>query len=728
MNFLSSSKEGKVSKERYYALKERIKLADVPSRKVEIPTPEQFAKMREYLYRVRSGRGQGECGPKFDVFVLTGIRTATMTAMRVKHLNFAKRTIRFTRLKGRAGEADEKELPVLDEVLEVLERHIRARGLQPDDLVFQTKNSNGAFRSAARHAGIATWFQHACRKWFATQALAQTNDAMSVADLLCHRDGGLSLFKAYRQSFAAHLEGTVRTLKLLPGATADSSLEAAKARAERALLKLAGLDKEKSATVLDHILWLESEIDLGHYDVISRLPGLRQPTLPMYSPSAKPQCRRPSRSLLKKNLRYLLEKKGVYYSDVAVATGFPRTTIAQAFTYGNAQATMIPVFSKYFSVGIEDLLTVDLEPAEARQPHDGTLTAINLPAQEAPAQNQPPAANQDSELGQDQGAGLNGAVFARNLKGLLFEQNLTLLKLARLSGICQQDIYKYAKEERSPAPPALSRITQALQVSEAELLNPARNNIIVDPSKVIANLKAILAHHGCTLLTYANRLTMGCGSVNHLLENGDISPDRAHKIARAERISVRQLVSEDVSHLFPARPKVDPAVLSRNLRSLCWEQGLSPNEIALKAEVSAQVAMRYFNGKTKRACHDVLNRIATAVGLSLAELVNPARPCLQVTCHFRTNLQHLVYQSGRSAATLSKRCGLNYRSFAALLEGAEPTPNQITRIARCFDLTQADLLMKDLVKTGTSCPASPALTDHPEREERLEVALAQPKH
>ncbi|MGD0262618.1 MAG: helix-turn-helix transcriptional regulator [Verrucomicrobiota bacterium] len=474
-----------------------------------------------------------------------------------------------------------------------------------------------------------------------------------------------------------------------------------------------------------YILWLESEIDLGHYDVISRLPGLRQPTLPMYSPSAKPLRRRPSPSLLKKNLRYLLKKKGVYYSDVAVATGFPRTTISRAFMYGNAQATMIPVFSNFFSVGIEDLLTVDLELAEARQPRDGTLTAMNLPAQEATAHDQPPAAKQDLESGEDQDAGLDSGVIARNLKSLLFEQNLTLLKLARLSGICQQDIYKYAKEERSLAPPALSRIAQALQVSEAELLNPARNNVIVDPGKVIANLKSILAHHGCSLLTYANRLTMGCSSVNHLLERGDISPDRAHKIARAERISVRQLVSEDVSHLFPAKPKVDPAVLSRNLRSLCWEQGLSPNEIALKAEVSAQVAMRYFNGKTKRACHKVLTRIAKAVGLNLADLVNPARPCLQVTCHFRTNLQHLVHQAARSAATLSKRCGLNSQCLTALLEGAEPTANQIIRIARGFDLTQADLLMKDLGRVSTASQASSVLADHPTQRQQLESPPAQ---
>jgi hypothetical protein len=147
---------------------------------------------------------------------------------------------------------------------------------------------------------------------------------------------------------------------------------------------------------------------------------------------------------------------------------------------------------------------------------------------------------------------------------------------------------------------------------------------------------------------------------------------------------------------------VDLAVLSRNLRSLCWEKGLSPNEIAIKSGVTANVAMKYFNGKTKRACHHVLERIATAMGLSLDELLNPARPCLQVTCHFRTNLQHLVQQSGRSAATISQRCALHYKTFAALLDGSEPTPNQITRIARCFDLTQADLLMKDLRRPGCS--------------------------
>ena len=717
------AREGKLPKERYYALKERIKLADVPSRKVELPTTEQFQKMRAYLYRARWGRGRGECGPKFDVFVLTGIRNATLTAMRVKHIHFAKRTILFTRLKGHAGQADEKELPVVDEVLEVLERHIKARGLQPDVLVFQTKRSNAAFRAAAKYAGIATWFQHACRKWFATQALAQTNDAMSVADMLCHRDGGLALFKAYRQSFAAHLEGTVRTLKLLPGATADSSLGAAKARAERALLKFAGLDRDKSAAVLDHILWLESEIDLGHYDIISRLPGLRQPILPMHSPSAKPLCRHPSPSLLRKNLRHLLKKKGVYYSDVAVATGFPRTTIARAFMYGNAQATMIPVFSKYFSVGIEELLTADLELAEARQPRDGTPPATNQRAQEAIAPNPPPAAKQDSEPGQDQVASCDSVVFARNLKSILFEKNLTLPKLARLSGVYQQDIYRYAKEERDPAPPALSRIAQALQVSEAELVNPARNNLIVDSIKALANLKAILAHHGCTLVTYANRLAMAFDS--NLLENGEISANRAHKIAQAERISVRQLISEDVSHLFPARPQVDLAVLSRNLRSLCWEKGLSPNEIAIKSGVTANVAMKYFNGKTKRACHHVLERIATAMGLSLDELLNPARPCLQVTCHFRTNLQHLVQQSGRSAATISQRCGLHYRTFAALLEGAEPTPNQITRIARCFDLTQADLLMRDLGRVSTASQASSVPADHPMQRQQLENPPAQ---
>ena len=253
--------------------------------------------------------------------------------------------------------------------------------------------------------------------------------------------------------------------------------------------------------------------------------------------------------------------------------------------------------------------TVDLELMATCQPRDGTLAATNLPAREATAPNLPPAAKQGSEPERNQTPDFDGAVFARNLKSLLFEKSLSLQKLAHLSGICKPDIYQYAKEQRDVATPALARIAQVLQVGEAELLNPARNNVIVVPTKVMANLKAILAHHGCSLLTYAKRLAMGCGCISQLVETGDISTERAHKIAAAERISVRQLVSEDVSHLFPPRPQMDSAVLSRNLRSLCWEKGLSPNEIALKAGVIAQVALRYFNGKTTRPCHDVLNRI-----------------------------------------------------------------------------------------------------------------------
>jgi len=602
-------------------------------------------------------------------------------------------------------------MPVSDEVLEVLRRHIEARALQPDDFVFQTKNSNKAFRSAAKYAGIQTWFQHACRKWFATQALAQTNDVVGVADMLCHRDGGLSLFKAYRQSCAAHLEGTVRTLKLLPGVAPDSNLEAAKARAERSLTKFVGLDKEKAAALLDHILWLESEIDLGHYDVASRLPGLRQSLPPIYSPRVKPPSRRPSPALLKKNLRHLLRKKGVYYGDVAAATGLTKSTVSYAFTYGSLQATMVPILSKYFGVSIEHLLTVDLELVEQSQSEERT-TANRNPVAAATAENNPQPQLQPPTQ-QDQDADPSRTIIARNLKSLMFEQNLTAPKLARLSGICQSDMYKYVKERRAIASPARTRIAQTLRVDEAELSNLGRDNIIVDPNKVIVNLKAILAHHGCSISTYQRRLVMGDDTITGLLNHGNIRPEQAHRIAKAEKISVRQLVSEDVSHLFPPKLDVDPIVLARNLHSLCWEKGLTPHELATKF---GSFDKRYFNGKSRHPGHKVLTRIATAMGLGLAELVNPTRPYLEVTFHFRNNIQHLVHQSGRCPATVSKWCGLGNETIQALVEGARPTPNQVARIAQHFSLALADLLMKDLGPSGT--PSPEVLANDSQLEER----------
>ena len=139
----------------------------------------------------------------------------------------------------------------------------------------------------------------------------------------------------------------------------------------------------------------------------------------------------------------------------------------------------------------------------------------------------------------------------------------------------------------------------------------------------------------------------------------------------------------------------------------------TPNELAIKFGIANKVAYRYFNGGSKRPCHKVLTRIATAMGFDLAELVNPARQYLQVTCHFRSNIQHLVHKSGRSAATVSKRCGLGSEAIPALLEGAKPTPNQITRIAQHFNLSLADLLMKDLGKIGIRCLESPGpANDH----------------
>ena len=336
-NFVSSisllfdylKRERKLTLEQHLALKERITYADAPSRKVEIPTPGQLKIIRGYLYRLRHHtKRNGECGIKFDFLMLTGSRVATANACQVKHINFARRTILLTHLKGRAGRPTEKEVPVVDELLEILERYVKVHNLQPDDQLFTTENNNHAFQAAARAAGIGRWFHHACRKWFATRTLISTRDPAVVSDLLCQTNPR-TLFEAYRQVCAEHLEGTVRSLKLFPGATADSSLGAAAARAQEAVTKFVRLEKNRAAVLLDHLLWLESEVDRGHYEMISQLPGFKHGSPSIIPRGATSPVRRPTPTLLKTNLRHLIRSKGVYHSDMAFETGIPKSTIAR---------------------------------------------------------------------------------------------------------------------------------------------------------------------------------------------------------------------------------------------------------------------------------------------------------------------------------------------------------------------------------------------------------------
>ena len=82
------------------------------------------------------------------------------------------------------------------------------------------------------------------------------------------------------------------------------------------------------------LLWIESEVDRGRYDLISKLPGLRQDIPSIASQSAAPSSRPANPTLLKTNLKYLMKDKGVYHSDVSLATGIPKSTISRACAFG----------------------------------------------------------------------------------------------------------------------------------------------------------------------------------------------------------------------------------------------------------------------------------------------------------------------------------------------------------------------------------------------------------
>ena len=689
--------EGKLTLEHHLALKERIAYAEAPARKVEIPTPEQIKIMRGYLYRVARGR-RGECGVKFDFMMLTGARRATANACQVKHINFARRTILLTCLKARAGRPTEKEVPVVDELIEILERFIKAHKLQPADYLFTIKGNDASLLAAAKAAGIPRWFHHACRKWFATRTLISTRDPAAVSDLLCHTNPR-TLFEAYRQVCTEHLEGTVRSLKLFPGAAADSSLSAAAARAQQALTKFVRLEKDRAALLLDHLLWIESEVDRGRYDLISKLPGLRQDIPSIPSRTAAPPSRPASPTLLKTNLKYLMKDKGVYHSDVSLETGIPKSTISRACAFGVLQASLLPAFSKYFGVPVDDLLTLDLEhPAQIDTPCEPALSTPEAGTTSPESAAIPMTAPQKSlpEIIQEQAPEALAQTVARNLRSLMLERNLSAPQLSEASGVNYSAIYMYLREQYIPREKSLSKIAQALGVPETEIFDLHRDSIVIDPAKVRGNMAAILAHSYLCSNTYGQRVKVGKAVIEHILATGEISPSQAHKIATKEGISVRQLVSEDLSSKYPKPVGLNPVVVARNIRSVCLEQGLYPAQIAKKAGVTPNSLMDYAQGKIQRIDRHVLTKAAEAVGLSLAEIADPMRPALEITPFFRTNLEYLVRYSGNAAATVSKRCGLHCRIVATLLGGAEPNPVQIVRLAQYFELTPRKLLMEDL--------------------------------
>ncbi|MBE0542420.1 MAG: helix-turn-helix domain-containing protein [Verrucomicrobia bacterium] len=152
----------------------------------------------------------------------------------------------------------------------------------------------------------------------------------------------------------------------------------------------------------------------------------------------------------------------------------------------------------------------------------------------------------------------------------------------------------------------------------------------------------------------------------------------------------------DISAKFPPLPPIDATIVARNIRTLCWERGLHPAAIAKKAGVDPGTVINYSKSETQRPDRGVLTKIAVALGLNLAEIMDPTRSALQITPFYRTNLDYLLRGSGLSVATISKRCGLNYRQLGKLLSGDEPNPVQVARLARHFSLTSRQLLMEDL--------------------------------
>jgi hypothetical protein len=186
--------------------------------------------------------------------------------------------------------------------------------------------------------------------------------------------------------------------------------------------------------------------------------------------------------------------------------------------------------------------------------------------------------------------------------------------------------------------------------------------------------------------------------MHEVLATGDISALQAHRIVRAEgeRFSVWQLVMEDIAAMYPPAPLIDPVIVSRNLRSIGWEQGLYPAEIARKTGISLGSAVAYAQGSSRRINRELLIKAAQGLGIGLAELADPSRPELKVTPFFKTNLEHLVSSSGMAPTPLGEACGLELRALRTLLSGTDPNPHQVAKLVRFFRVSPRDLLMKDL--------------------------------
>lgn len=694
----------KISEELYLKLKARIKYAKVPPRKVPIPTADQLRQMRARLYRVRQGMSRGETGPKFDVYMLSGQRKATVNAMMVEHFDFAKSEVFLTHLKGHAGDPTEEWRPMVPELAEIVQRYIQARGLKEGDRLWTTTRNNNAFRAAAKAVGLGNWYHQACRKWFGTTGLKESKDPLAIADLMCHRDGGKTLLAVYRQLCTEHLQATTSTLKLYPGAITGKSLESATARAEKVMKRILASPQETVVRALDCILWMEAKLDGRDYTALDQLPRLGQEHPPIYTPKPAPAANGPHPTVVKINLKFLIQRKGVYHSDVAAATGLRRSVIDRASKIGELQAHYLPALCKYFEVSIEEFLFCDLSatsvpgnqahvPEPTETPTTGKPENVGEPVRELTLE--------DLVTKQDPAALLK--VVARNLNSLVFERNLTVNALAQAADLSHSVLARSLHEQFMPTNASLHKLAQALGVKATEIVDPARKNLVINRPIVIGNLNALVNHSGLAPTTFFVRLKLDARCMLEVLKTGEISSAQAHRIVDASGgvFSLRELVSEDLSARLPAAPQIVAAVVSRNLGSLCWERGMYPAEIARKAGVSLCTGINYAEGRSRRMDRGLLTKVALALDLTLAELVDPLRPVVEVTSYFKNNLQHLLDRSGLSLTPFAERCGLDPRALNSLLAGEAPNPHQFQKLVIKLNIKPADLLTRDLRQTPT---------------------------
>ena len=691
--------EGKISQELYHKLKDKLKYAYVPPRKVQMPTADQLKAMRFRLYRVRQGKSRGETGPKFDAYMLSGQRKATVNAMRVEHFNFEKGEVYLTNLKGRAHDPSEEWRPMVSELAEIMERYIKERGLKEGQALWQTRNNNNALRSAAKAVGLGNWYHQACRKWFGTTGLKETHDPLAVSDLMCHRDGGKTLLAVYRQVCTEHLQGTTSTLKMYPGASAGKSLAAATVRAEKVLKRILSSTQATAVKALDCIFWIESKLDCHDYAALDQLPSMAQENLPIYRSNLVRIAGGSTPTLIKSNLKFLVQKKGVYHSDIAAATGIKRAAIATASKFGDFQARYLPALCTYFGVPLDEFLNCDLAapsvPGDQPQPTE-TNGAHPVSSEKTADKSAPEPTIGDLITRQDPAALLR--VVARNLTSMLFENNLTTNALAHKAGSSHSVIARSTHEEFVPTDASIQKLAKALEVKETDIFDPDRKNLVINPLVLIANLKALIAHSGLAASTYFVRLKLDDRNMQKVLATGNISSAQAHRIVQGEggAFSLRQLVSEDLTAMFPAAPKIDSAVVRINLGSLCWERGLYPAEIARNSGVSFCTAMNYAEGRSRRIRRPLLTRIADSLGITLAKLVDPLRPVTEVTPFFKINVQFLLDQSGLAPTAFAERCGLDHRALRSLLEGSDPNPHQVARLCANLKQTPLEVLTKDL--------------------------------